>query len=451
MIDKIGINAGNAAPVSKTAGSLKSTTTESNQEIRDRVTISGDKCTCKKPWTILYYLAGNNNISQDMILKAARLEQTGSNKDVNIAVQMAQPEDSPYPGVTRFKIEKNPGRVRIPKITETRVYGAGSNFKKSELPQLVSPQLEKIDNAAMNAPKVLKDFITWGMKNFPADHYLVVMMDHGYGFVGTVEDNRQDKVLSLPEINQALKGAQEETGKKIDILGLDSCLMQQAETAYQLRDHADYLLASEEVEYPLGMPEGSMAKRLQEELKKGEVTPADAAKILVDEAGKAQDAMKTISAIDLKQMNNVKDKTNALAKELQKSSLSKAEVENIIKNTYNYCQVLPDEKLCIDYRDLSHFAKQIIASEGAGDGLKSAAKELVESIGSAVVAEAHVDGEVGAAGGLSIYLPGNGMLEKYDRQDTGQSFINPRQIYMETDWAKDTQWDEWVQGLKDTK
>ncbi|MCL5037877.1 MAG: clostripain-related cysteine peptidase [Chloroflexi bacterium] len=451
MIDKIGINAGNAAPVSKPAGSLKSTTTENNPEIRDRVTLSGDKCGCKKPWTILYYLAGNNNISQDMILKAARLEQAGSNKDVNIAVQMAQPENSPYPGVTRFKIEKNPNKVRIPKVTETRVYRAGSNFKKSELPTLVSPPLEKIDNAAMNDPKVLTDFIAWGMKSYPADHYLVVIMDHGYGFVGTVEDNKQDKVLSLPEIKQALKGAQEETGKKIDILGLDSCLMQQAETAYQFRDHAGYLLASEEVEYPLGMPEGNMAKRLQEELEKGEVTPADAAKILVDEAGKAKDAMKTISAIDLKQMNDIKDKTNTLAKELQKSSLSKTEIEKIIKNTYNYCQVLPNEKLCTDYRDLSHFAKQLIAAEGAGDGLKSAAKELVESIGSAVVAEAHVDGEVGAAGGLSIYLPGNGMLEKYDRQDTGQSFINPRNIYMETDWAKDTQWDEWVQGLKETK
>jgi hypothetical protein len=315
--------------------------------IQDKVSL-GKSCEPEvKPWTILYYLAGNNDISQDMILKTARLEQAGSNEQLNIAVQMAQPEKSPYPGVTRFKIEKNPNPVNIPdlKSTPSQVYHNGKPVSRQELPKLVSPPLAKLEGAAMNDPQTLSDFVKWGMKSFPARHYLVVIMDHGYGFLGTVEDNHQDKVLSLPEIKHALTEAQTSTGKKIDILGMDSCLMQQAETAYELKDNAKFLLASEEVEYPLGMPEGKMAGRLQQALAEGEVCPEKAAQLLVDEAGKFPAAIKTMSAVDLRQMGKVKTHADALAKSLLKSSMPKAELKKLVETTFNLCQVLPDDKL----------------------------------------------------------------------------------------------------------
>jgi hypothetical protein len=262
-----------------------------------------------------------------------------------------------------------------------------------------------------------------------------------------VEDNKQDKVLTLPEIKQALQEAKQDTGKKIDILGMDSCLMQQAEVAYELKDQANYLLASEEVEYPLGMPEGKMAGRLQKALAQGEVCPDKAAKILVEEAGKAPNAIKTMSIIDLKKMEAVKNNSDVLAKALLKSSMPKEELKKIVESTFNFCQVLPDDKLCTNYRDLFQFADGLAKAPGAEDQIKQAALELKQSIKEAVIAEIHTEEEHST--GLSIYLPSNGMLESYDRRDPGAKLpMNPKEIYNELEWAKDTSWDELVQSLK---
>ncbi|MEK7810288.1 MAG: clostripain-related cysteine peptidase, partial [Pseudomonadota bacterium] len=34
-------------------------------------------------------------------------------------------------------------------------------------------------------PKFLNDFIRWGVKNYPADHYLLVLWNHGQGWDDT--------------------------------------------------------------------------------------------------------------------------------------------------------------------------------------------------------------------------------------------------------------------------
>ena len=168
----------------------------------------------------------------------------------------------------------------------------------------------------------------------------------------------------------------------------------------------------------------------------------------MEEAGNSPESIKTISAIDLKLMGEIKQKTKALAKALQKSNLSKAEMKKIVKKTYNFCQVLPEDKLCTNYRDLKHFADLLSQNPKAKEKLKKAAVDLIASLEKAVVAEKHTPEE--NAGGLSIYLPENGMLESYDRRDpTMKALLNPKQIYEKTDWAKGNQWDEFLQGLKE--
>ena len=397
-----------------------------------------------KDWTVLYYMAGNNDIAQDLIKKTARFERSGSDEHLNVVVQLAQPQDSPYPGVNRFKMEKAP----VSGISSVKNYLIGKFTGAKDLPRITSPRLEELGNVPMNDPQTLKDFVSWGMKNYPAEHYCVMVMDHGYGFVGTVEDRDwPQKVLSLPELKQALGDAQKESGKKIDILGFDACLMQQAEVAYQLKNQADYLLASQEVEYPIGMPEGAMTQRLQEELKKGEVDPLTAGRLLAEEAAKDTEAMKTVSLVDLKQMDEVRKNTDRLAQSLLKSHISTGELKKLIHNTYNFCRVDPQDKLCTEYRDLYHFAEQLSVYPGSEPPVRKAAQEVMKSVKSAVVAQEH-QGE-GEINGLAVYLPEDGMLGFYDGRytETKVTLDVPR-AYHQTDWARDTQWDEWLNTLK---
>lgn len=101
-------------------------------------------------------------------------------------------------------------------------------------------------NVSMADPKTMSDFIAWGMKNYPADRYGVILWDHGGGSIMGfgLDEYHPDDLLSIDEIGQAFETA----GAKVDFIGFDACLMGTIETAYALSDYADYMIASEETE-----------------------------------------------------------------------------------------------------------------------------------------------------------------------------------------------------------
>ena len=59
--------------------------------------------------------------------------------------------------------------------------------------------------------------------------------------------------LDNAELKRALAEAQALAGKRIDLLGMDACLMSMFEVAYQVKDQASYLVGSQEVE-PMAGP-----------------------------------------------------------------------------------------------------------------------------------------------------------------------------------------------------
>lgn len=115
-------------------------------------------------------------------------------------------------------------------------------------------ELSDLGSLNMGAPGTLQDFIAWGIANYPADKYALVMWDHGSGAIGDPatgtfgNDENSGDALSLLEIKQALQNAYNTTGKKFDVIGFDACLMATLETAYTVSSFANYLVASEELE-----------------------------------------------------------------------------------------------------------------------------------------------------------------------------------------------------------
>ncbi|MDF2613280.1 MAG: peptidase clostripain [Clostridia bacterium] len=61
----------------------------------------------------------------------------------------------------------------------------------------------------MGKQSTLQDFLIWGVKNYPANKYAVILWDHGVGAkgFGYDENNLSDLSLSIKEINGALKAA----------------------------------------------------------------------------------------------------------------------------------------------------------------------------------------------------------------------------------------------------
>lgn len=102
----------------------------------------------------------------------------------------------------------------------------------------------------MGAYETLKDFIVWGMNNYPAEKYVLILGDHGGGSHGgiCVDELNDGDVLQLEEIQKALKEACDAAMCKLELFGCDACLMATLETAYVVEPYASYFVGSEETE-----------------------------------------------------------------------------------------------------------------------------------------------------------------------------------------------------------
>ena len=100
----------------------------------------------------------------------------------------------------------------------------------------------------MGDPQVLADFVARGITEYPADHYALILWDHG-SIAGVGSDESSGDGLSVPEIAAAVRAGLDTAGTdRLDILGFDACLMAAFEVASAMPGLADYMVASEEVE-----------------------------------------------------------------------------------------------------------------------------------------------------------------------------------------------------------
>ncbi len=187
---------------------------------------------CKKKeekaptWTIIGYLDGNNDLdisnngASYVIEDAQNLEKVGSTDEVNIIVAVGS--------------IKTGGVVKYYHI----------EHYENELPDsLSSTVLQDIGTADMSDPRTLTDFINYAVAHYPADHYVLLLDDHGGGWRGCCvdEQNGSGHMMDMIQLKQALRNA----NVHFDVIIFHACLMGQVEVAYQLKDYADYMVASE--------------------------------------------------------------------------------------------------------------------------------------------------------------------------------------------------------------
>ena len=85
-----------------------------------------------------------------------------------------------------------------------------------------------------------KNKVQKGIERYPANHYLVVLSGYGNGVTGgMLTDDSSGGAMTTPELRKALDMVRENQSRflaqtpegKIDILGMDSCLMAMVEVA----------------------------------------------------------------------------------------------------------------------------------------------------------------------------------------------------------------------------
>lgn len=117
----------------------------------------------------------------------------------------------------------------------------------SERFEVIGGQLKKHESRIQTAasdPNTLRDFLIWGKAVAPSERYMLVLWDHGYGTMGGfgADELNERKTMKVSE----LSGAIEASDMFFDLIVFDACLMGTVETAYALRNHGKYLIASED-------------------------------------------------------------------------------------------------------------------------------------------------------------------------------------------------------------
>ncbi|MDQ1613583.1 MAG: hypothetical protein QOG00_3514 [Pyrinomonadaceae bacterium] len=203
----------------------------------------------EKEWTVMVILAGDNNLSEEMLFALKEMKLAGANPEVNVLALF----DSNEPGVPTqaYVLNSSPGSPPKTGLLLNEVDAGKEAF----------PALSKEFNAG--DPTEIANFIHQGFKQFPARHYMVVFSGHNTagdaGFLLT--DEHPVSELTLAELKTVfelakvgLVAGQPGVKQKIDILGMDSCLISSAEVCYQLRDHVDFVVGPQGFEPNLGWP-----------------------------------------------------------------------------------------------------------------------------------------------------------------------------------------------------
>lgn len=395
----------------------------------------------KAKWTVLVYMAGDNDLESFITNNMIDMERVGSSKDINIVTQLDRGPD-PTPGKGG---ETNAARYYI--------------MKDSDSKHINSPVVQKLGSVDMGAPETLKDFLAWGMKNYPAQNYLILLNDHGGGFTGALQDQTNDSFMPVPDIKKAIAGAEKDAGidKEQVVVGFDACLMAQGEVGYELKDVAKTLIASEEVIGGTGWPyTGILAsgktikgiknfvkseKKLEEFSHKAagikeaygkiisSMNPQQVAKFIIDECAKAKDSTVTMSAADLSKIDKFRDAIDDFAKALLKTDVPDSVIKNDFKASRHYTVGMETAPYS-EMRDAYDLAKHIVEDRQITDAkLKDAAKALMASVESVIFAEEHAGESMEGSHGISIYAPTKkGGLDGYH--------------YDKLALAKDTSWDE---------
>ena len=153
---------------------------------------------------------------------------------------------------------------------------------------------------SMVEPSEISSFINFCVKNYPADRYELIFWDHGGGTIaGFGKDEMYSESLSLDQISSAIKS----TNVHFDFIGFDACLMGTIETAYSLKNSADYFIASEEMEPGLGWSYIGWLKALS---KNPSLDTEKLGSIIIDDYVASNGSGDvTLSLVDLRNIENV--------------------------------------------------------------------------------------------------------------------------------------------------
>jgi hypothetical protein len=366
-----------------------------------------------KPWTFLLYFDGDNNLFPYLQRAVQNLENQPDNPDVNIVVLWDGPENGDS---KKFLIQHG-------------------GMYTNEVNQWW------IGEADMGDPQTLANFVLWAKTQYPANYYYLSIADHGRGTSGIAWDSTNNNdFLTTSEISTALSIATNNGLEKLDVIHFDACLMGMFEVAYQVKDYATYMIASENLGWSVFSYDQYANLRVNPQI--NPITPNDLTiKIVNEYANRVSDYAYTISAFDLRDIgyieSSLENLTNALINNMiiSKTNIQEARVLAQKFDSRDYMTINDED----EYVDLYNYAYHLNQLSSISD-VKITAQELMNSISSGfIVAERHESDLVNGINldnskGVSIFFPPRSGSWDY-------SYYIAHQLF---NFTKNSKWDDFL-------
>ena len=371
-------------------------------------------------WTVLVFMNAANDLYWASDLNVNQMEQVAGNSDVRFVIQWKQSRDlfsgSSFDGVRRVLV--------TPDNTPTVV----SEVVQSNLVDGLGNPLD------MGDPDVLLDFIDWAKTFYPADRYVLVIWNHGNGWRRGPFDDRgrafsyDDQTGSSIQVWEADQALGSHT---FDILAWDASLMQMLEVAYEVRDHADYVVGSEESPPAEGYPYHLVFAEFRDN---PDDTTANLSKAFVDGmlAHPPYVTRKiTQSSIASSQLPALKDAVSALGSALTTAYNADPtgmapRIQNVRSTTQSYSPTTQRF-----YRDLVDVCLKLEAEPGMPGSVVSAAAAVRAQVLLTVIWEGHNSNSPGSNGVSIDFSPAS-------------VFGASASDYFQMKFAQDSLWDEWL-------
>ena len=376
----------------------------------------------KRRFSFVVYLAGDNNLSEEMVWSLQEMDTASREPLVRERIHVAALFD--------------------PRGGEPRRYDFGPDAGSLSAARPVRPPAED--------PAELLERLVAGMVK---GRRILVLSGHGSGAASDfLNDETPASALSVPRLGRILEKT------SIEILGLDSCQMSTVEVGYEVRSSVSYLVASEGPVLNTGWPYRQVLARIAENAASSseavaravagsyirhyrdyeiagvstDVAVCDLAKIgLVAEAVSELSRAMTAPLSEL--AGDGLEEAFELGELSSTDSASKTTEARAFRDAIVLAHWSAQSYKCDRYTDLHDFARQLLrfsaGRSGPGmDEVRKAGRRVLDAVEAAVVSSGTTGAELQHSHGLSIYFP-------WSFRDFFPEYRNLR-FAEQTGWAK---------------
>lgn len=367
-------------------------------------------------WTVMVYMS-SDSLEEFALQDFLEMSAIGSTQNVNIVVQCDRTN-----GLSNAHSD----------WTDTR----RGMIRRGDKPDAAWGT--SIGEVNMGDVNTLGSFVNWGMSNYQADQYALVLWGHGSGFDVSIDENTRDGI-NARELNHVLQTAID----SVDLVGSDACLMGMMEFAYEVRNSASVFVGSQELEPGTGWDYTSILGDLVSSpmLSAAQFGADIVYRYAQTYQGSNNGVEETLSAIDLSALrhNSAGSLSNALSHFAQTvmdwaTSYDLSRID-AYRDYFTGSFGLDNDPISSNYCDIGNFFGSIANDNYFSSSIRTAATWVAQSLNQAVIS--NFSASPGRSTGLSIYFSDRGVYPERTYNSNNLSFA------ANTRWDDLLNWQQW--------